>query len=107
MRGRLSILGLVHLSLEFYLGLTYQEKTDGSSALVGEARMTVSVDVLFFSASVTLTVRRELSATAAPSSSSFSARALAAPVTPAHTFGTAYTERDWTDYCAAFAPVGA
>lgn len=81
--GELDILGLISLSLEFYLGLTYDS---GSKKVWGEASMEVEVEVLFFSASVTLTVRRELSSTASDP-----------------TFEDTQNEADWANYCAAFA----
>lgn len=57
--GCLSVLGLVRLSVEFYLGLTVELKHAGRPMVVhGEARLVVKVEVLFFSASVTLTVKR-------------------------------------------------
>ncbi len=52
--GALEVLGLVTLALEFYLGLSY-----ASGRAWGECRVTVSVEVLFFSADVSLTMRRE------------------------------------------------
>lgn len=53
--GVLEVLGLISVSLEFYLGLTYGP----GQVAWGEASMEVEVEVLFFSTSVTLTVRRE------------------------------------------------
>lgn len=52
--GSLEVLGLITVSVEFYLELTYEDPL-----VWGQASMTVEVEVLFFSASVTLTVRRE------------------------------------------------
>ncbi|QFZ20304.1 hypothetical protein [Saccharothrix syringae] len=106
LRGSLDFFGLVKISVEFYLGLTYQEKTDGSSVLVGEASVTVSIEVWLFSETFTVRTRRELAKTAAPAAGARAALA-AAPEVPAHPFGAAFTQQDWTDYCAAFAPVGA
>lgn len=60
--GALSVLGLITVSVEFYLGLTYDAKRNKAW---GEASMTVEVEVLFFSADVTLTVRREFAGDAA------------------------------------------
>lgn len=111
MRGSLKIAGVASVSVEFYLGLTYLKKTDGSSVLFGEASVTVSVELWLFSETFTFRTRREFSATPAPSASrSVGGDRLAlaaAPTMPAHPFGAAFTQQDWAGYCAAFAPVGA
>ena len=52
--GALEVLGLITVSVEFYLELNYEDPR-----VWGQASMTVKVEVLFFSTSVTLTVRRE------------------------------------------------
>lgn len=56
--GCVEVLGLISVSIEFYLGLTYTS----SNTARGEASVEVEVEVLFFSTSVTLTVEREYSA---------------------------------------------
>jgi len=58
MGGGLEVLGLVSVSIEFYMGLTY-EKVGSHSKVYGDATLTVEVSVLFFSASVSLSVHRE------------------------------------------------
>ena len=52
--GSLQVLGLIAISMEFYLGLTYSKPKAW-----GEAKVTVKVEVLMFSKSVTVTMRRE------------------------------------------------
>ncbi|WAS91570.1 hypothetical protein [Nannocystis punicea] len=58
--GALEVLGIVRISLEIYIGLTVQFKTAENSKIIihGEARIVLEVSVLFFSASVTLSVER-------------------------------------------------
>jgi hypothetical protein len=56
--GSLKILGLVTLSLEFYLSLTYVSPPHPGKT-TGEASMTVKIEVACFSASKTLTVRKQ------------------------------------------------
>jgi hypothetical protein len=56
--GYLSVLGLISISLEFYLAFTYHKKASGGSEVWGQASLTVSVKVAFFSTSVTLSVER-------------------------------------------------
>jgi len=53
--GRLSVIGIIRISVEFNLSFTYQVQTD---KVYGRATVTVCVDVLFISVSVSLTVER-------------------------------------------------
>jgi hypothetical protein len=55
MGGSLNVLGLVKISVEFVLSFTYDS---GTEKCYGRATLTVHVEVLFFSASVELTVER-------------------------------------------------
>jgi Sec-independent protein translocase protein TatA len=87
--GALSILGIITLSLEFYLGLTYIMKSAADSKagkLYGEATIKVKIEVLFFSKSVSVTARRTLKG---------------ADADP--TFAEMIEEPDWIEYCEAFA----
>ncbi len=65
--GRLSILGLISVSLTFHLSLAYEseqlpDKADGSphskSKLFGQATLVVEIEILFFSASVKVKVEK-------------------------------------------------
>ena len=55
--GYLDVLGLISISLEFYLAFTYRDKGVGSEVW-GQASLTVKVKIAFFSTSVTLSVER-------------------------------------------------
>jgi len=55
--GELSVLGIVSVSVDFNLSLTYQAG-GGNGKVIGRATLTVSVEVAFFSTSVELTVER-------------------------------------------------
>jgi hypothetical protein len=55
MGGSLNVLGLIKVSVEFNLTFTYDGARDKA---YGRATLTVHVEVLFFSASVELTVER-------------------------------------------------
>ena len=55
MGGSLEVLGIIKVSVEFNLSFTYDSDTDKA---YGRATLTVEVEVLFFSASVELTVER-------------------------------------------------
>lgn len=98
LNGALSVLGLITLSLEFYLSLTYQSS---NGALVGYARMTVSIEIAFFSKDVTLEIRREL---AGSGPGTLRRGRDGAPRTL--TFGDVHTFDQWDRYQAAFAPAG-
>lgn len=57
--GSLCVLGLITISIEFDLVLTYAEQYQGmKDVLVGQCTLTVQVDVALFSKSVDLTVER-------------------------------------------------
>lgn len=85
--GSLSVLGIITVSLEFYLGLTYTSKGAGGAhagAMWGQASLTVKIEILFFSTSVSVKMEKEF----AGSDPTF--QQLVAP-------------SDWAQYCAAFA----
>jgi hypothetical protein len=56
--GELTILQVVSLHVELYLGLTYAS-ADGQQIIWGEASLTVEVALAFMHKSVTLTMRRQ------------------------------------------------
>jgi hypothetical protein len=84
--GSLSVLGIITVSLEFYLGLSYssKEKTPHGGALWGQAKLVVKIEILFFSASVSVSMERAF----AGSDPTF--RQLVSP-------------NAWAEYCDAFA----
>lgn len=93
MGGRLRIIGLISVSLTFHLALAYHCEQKSASnpvsttRLYGEASLVVEVEVLFFSASVTVKVKREFAG--AESDPTF-ADLIPDPST-------------WQDYCLAYA----
>jgi hypothetical protein len=108
LHGSVDILGLIEVSLTFYVGLSFITNTGN---LAGEATLTIEIDLVVFSESVELTVRKEI---AGPGSSSgvaaSSARADAAPLAlepPRVTWSDLVTQTDWEQYCTSFATVGA
>lgn len=83
--GNLTVLGIITVTAEFYLELTY-EKHGHESVVRGRGTLTVGVRIAFFSKSVELTLERSFSG--APGDPSF-----AECVQPRH----------WHEYCLAFA----
>jgi hypothetical protein len=81
--GSLDVLGLISASVEFYLGFTYY--FGPPCTIAGEATVTIEVHVLFFSASVHASLRREFG-------------------DPKISFQDLIdSQKAWTDYCGAFA----
>ena len=81
--GSLDVLGLISASVEFYLGFTYY--FGPKCKIAGEATVTIEVHVLFFSASVSASLRREFA-------------------DPKVRFVDLIdTQQVWDDYCDAFA----
>ncbi|GIF99689.1 hypothetical protein [Catellatospora citrea] len=89
--GKLDVLGLIHVTVEFYLGLTYVKETapPGLPApkgrVQGVATLTIRVEVLILSKDVSVSMRKEFAGGPDP------------------TFGQQITAGDWAAYCAAFA----
>jgi hypothetical protein len=80
--GSLDVLGLISASVEFYLGFTYY--FGPPCKIAGEATVTIEVHVLFFSASVHASLRREFG-------------------DPKISFQDLIdSQQVWTDYCEAF-----
>jgi hypothetical protein len=57
--GHLSVLGIISISIEFYIGLTY-----AAPKAWGEAKVTVQVKVICVSKSVTITARKQFAGSA-------------------------------------------
>lgn len=93
--GKLSVLGLITITAEFYLALEY-ESADNS--IEGIAILKVTVEVLFFSKTVELEVRKKF---AGPGGNAAARTLAAAP--SRHEFGDVMSQSDWNDYVEAFA----
>lgn len=79
--GNLSVLGIIQMSMEFYLSLTYLDP----GQCYGTATVSVSVSVLFFSVSVSATMTKTFGGGSDPD------------------FKDAITQANWDSYCEAFA----
>jgi hypothetical protein len=82
-KGRVSVLGIITVTLTLKLALTYLPSAEKA---VGKATMIVEVEVLFFSGSVEVTVERRFGGSKDP------------------TFGEVLDADAWADHCGAFAP---
>lgn len=84
--GSLSVLGIITVSLEFYLALTYSSKGSGAhgGTMWGQASLTVKIEILFFSTSVSVKMEKEFAGSDP-------------------TFHELVAPSDWSLYCAAFA----
>lgn len=80
--GSLDVLGIISASVEFYLGFAYY--FGPPCKIAGEATVTIEVHVLFFSASVHASLRREFS-------------------DPRISFADLIAPSDWDHYCDSFA----
>ena len=89
-RGEVDVLGLISACIEMYMGLTYEF---GSGKVLGRATITVEVEVLLFSASVSISAERKFAGSKGDP-------------TFADALGP-YVEPDcpWITYCQAFAEV--
>lgn len=83
--GYLEVLGLISISIEFYLAFTWRKKDGRGSEVWGQATLTVCVKVAFFSKSVSLSVERRFAGSDGDP-----------------TFAQANTEADWAMYLQAF-----
>lgn len=57
--GEMSVIGIISVSLKFHLALGYY-KSNGKSEVKGQATLTVEIEILFFSASVSVSCERRL-----------------------------------------------
>jgi hypothetical protein len=81
--GQLTVLGIITISADFFMQLSYQESTGKA---IGQASLTLGIKVLFFSKSVTLSIERRFS-----------------PTSGDPTFTDCFEIVDWEEYCGAFA----
>lgn len=83
MRGEVNVLGLISASIELRLELEYKI---GPNKLIGRASIEIEVNLLFFSASVSISVERRLAGS-----------------NDDPTLADLMTAQDWQEYAAAFA----
>jgi hypothetical protein len=104
-RGSMSILGLITLSVELYMSLTYYSAT---GKVVGSATITVEIDLTFWSTSVSVSCERKFAGSNGdPTFDDLMAPAVdALPATAPSTYallGNAPAFDPFADYCLAYA----
>ena len=82
--GEVSVLGIVSISIDLNLSLTF-ESVNGKDTIQGRATLTISVHIIFFSISASISVEKSFAAN---------------PGDPR--IGAMYTAADWSQYAAAF-----
>ena len=92
LRGEVDVLGLISASIELYLEFTYETSTGKA---VGRATITVEVEVLFFSASVSVSCEKKFAGS--NGDPTFVDVMGLAPLAPPGAV------RPWDSYCHAFA----
>ncbi len=97
--GAVSVLGLVGVSIEVYLGLDYDPQ---ANLLHGQAKVTAKAKLAFFTKTVTFKVERTIEGPELPGGSQDAALARALGAGGA-SFGDIYDEAHWQQYTAAFA----
>ncbi len=102
--GELTVLQLISVSVEFYMGLTY---VVGSGHIWGEADLTIEISIAFFSKSVTLTLRKEFPVSISTDSLARQLDGRISPVAsspqPPKVIDVMPQAADWQAYAAAFA----
>lgn len=89
-RGEVDVLGLISACIEMYMGLTYEF---GSGKVIGRATITVEVEVLLFSGSVSISAERKFAGSRGDPTFADALGDYADPECP------------WISYCQAFAEV--
>lgn len=102
LHGQLDVLGLITVSIDLSLELTY---TEPGGCLVGKATLHIEVDVAFFSTSVTIPFERKF----AGSNGDPTLVQMLNPYVDTNPWwspgATQVTVDPWADYCAAYAAV--
>ncbi len=86
MGGELSILGIISISCELYLGFKHDPLTD---KCIGQAKFFLEIEIFIFSTTIDTVVERRFGGESDP------------------TFAQLMAPPAWTEYCNAYAPIGA
>ena len=100
--GELTVLAVLSLHVELYLGLTY-ESTPARKVIFGEASLMVEVSIGCLSKSVTLSMRREFVVGGSETEALPQARAVLLTPMPGVERAFGNSRDDWQAYFAAFA----
>lgn len=98
--GNVSVLGIVSISIELYLGLTY----DGfAKKAIGRASLTVEIELCLFSTSVSISCERKLAGSAGDPPLETLFAPYLDPDEPEDSESPPRMIDPWADYCAAYA----
>jgi hypothetical protein len=61
MQGSLNVLGIISISIELDLSLTYQRDNSGNSFVSGTAELKASIHIIFFSIGIDVTIHKQFS----------------------------------------------
>jgi hypothetical protein len=114
--GGVSCLGIISVSVELYLALTYISE-GGTSSLSGDATLSISVHILFFGGTISVHMHKQFEGSATDSGAPQIARRKRAALGggvhqlddatyPVNSFGASLSEEDWETYCTSFALTG-
>jgi hypothetical protein len=99
--GNLSVLGIISLSLEFDLTLTYVDP----GTITGTATLVVSISLLCFTKTVTLTTSKTFSNGSGSGSSARRGLAAGRVTLAPQSFADQMDQTAWDTYCGAFRPL--
>jgi hypothetical protein len=100
--GGVEVLGIINISLELDLTLTYAS-TGGQSYLSGTAEMIVEVPVFMFSIPVPLKVHKQFAGSSTSGGPELAEGSPPRTTAPYPAFGDVLTASNWSTYCSAFA----
>jgi hypothetical protein len=100
--GGVEVLGIINISLELELTLTYAN-IGGQSYLSGTAEMIVEVPIFMFSVPVPLKVHKQFAGSSTSGAAEVAAGSPPETAAPYPAFGDVLTSADWSTYCSAFA----
>jgi hypothetical protein len=101
--GQVSVLGIISISIDLNLSLSYIHNPPQADMVQGRATLNISIHILFFSISVGVSVEKSFSVGGGGAHLAPHERALAAIAPPGVHVAQMLTAADWAAYAAAFA----
>jgi len=97
--GFVDVMGLITVSIEVYIGLTYQH---ADKALIGEGRLTVSVKLIFFTLSKSFVITRRLKGFGEEPTEAIDNQIREGAIAVLPNFPSTMSRFQWDRYCKAF-----